>query len=70
MAEAEIYCRLLCCASLLSGVQPCNLKDGSPSGCSVHGGQAALVHSPGKNTGVDCHSLLQGIEYRLILIGF
>ena len=29
--------------------------DGSPTGSSVHG------DSPGKNTGVGCHALLQGI---------
>ena len=29
--------------------------DGSPPGSSVHG------DSPGKNTGVGCHALLQGI---------
>ena len=33
----------------------CNPMDGSPPGSSVHG------DSPGKKTGVDCHSLLQGI---------
>ena len=33
----------------------CDLTDCSPSGSSVHGG------SPGKKTGVACHSLLQGI---------
>ena len=33
----------------------CDLMDGSLSGSSVHG------DSPGKNTGVDCHALLQGI---------
>ena len=32
----------------------CNLMDCSPSGSSVHGG------SPGKNTGMGCHFLLQG----------
>ena len=32
----------------------CNLMDCSPSGSSVHG------DSPGKNTGVGCHFLLQG----------
>ena len=40
-------------------VQPCltlyNPMDWSPPGSSVHG------DSPGKNTGVDCHALLQGI---------
>ena len=30
--------------------------DYTPPGFSVHG-----VHSPGKNTGVGCHALLQGI---------
>ena len=33
----------------------CDTMDCSPSGSSVHG------DSPGKNTGVGCHSLLQGI---------
>ena len=33
----------------------CNPMDCSPSGSSVHG------DSPGKNTGVGCHALLQGI---------
>ena len=33
----------------------CHPMDCSPPGSSVHG------DSPGKNTGVDCHSLLQGI---------
>ena len=33
----------------------CNPMDCSLPGSSVHGG------SPGKNTGVDCHALLQGI---------
>ena len=33
----------------------CNSMDWGPSGFSVHG------DSPGKNTGVDCHALLQGI---------
>ena len=33
----------------------CNPMDCSPSGSSVHG------DSPGKNIGVDCHALLQGI---------
>ena len=34
---------------------PCNPMDCSPPGCPVHG------DSPGKNTGVGCHALLQGI---------
>ena len=33
----------------------CNSVDCSPQGSSVHG------DSPGKNTGVGCHALLQGI---------
>ena len=33
----------------------CDAMDHSPPGSSVHG------DSPGKNTGVDCHALLQGI---------
>ena len=33
----------------------CDPMDCSPPGSSVHGG------SPGKNTGVGCHFLLQGI---------
>ena len=44
---------LLCCAESLSRVQLCNSMDCSPPGCSVHG------DSPGKNTGVGCHALLQ-----------
>ena len=33
----------------------CDTMDGSPPGSSVHG------ESPGKNTGVGCHALFQGI---------
>ena len=33
----------------------CNPMNGKPLGSSVHG------NSPGKNTGVGCHALLQGI---------
>ena len=36
-------------------VHPSDPMDCSPPGSSVHGG------SPGKNTGVGCHALLQGI---------
>ena len=42
----------LCCAQSLSHVRLC---DCSRPGSSVHG------DSPGKNTGVGCHALLQGI---------
>ena len=47
----------VCCAQSLSRVQNviCNLMECSPPGSSVH------VDSPGKNTGVGCHSLLQRI---------
>ena len=44
--------RMLSC---FSRVQLCDSVDGSLPGSSVHGG------SPGKNTGVGCHFLLQGI---------
>ena len=45
------------CLSVLSQVSLilCNPMDCSPPGFSVHG------DSPGKNTGVGCHALLQGI---------
>ena len=49
-----IYC---VCASLVAQSFPtlCNPMDYSPPGSFVHG------ESPGKNTGVSCHTLLQGI---------
>ena len=34
----------------------CNPMDCSPPGSSIHG-----INSPDKNTGVGCHSLLQGV---------
>ena len=43
------------CAQRLSRVWLCDPKDRDPPGSSVHGG------SPGKNTAVSCHALLQGI---------
>ena len=43
------------CAESLSRVRLCDPKDCSPPGFSVHG------DSPGKNTGVSSHALLQGI---------
>ena len=50
---------MMCCAVLclvtLSCPTLCNPMDCSPPGPSVHG------DSPGKNTGVGCHVLLQGI---------
>ena len=48
-------CTVLRSAQPLSRVQLCDLMDCSPPGSSVHG------DSPGKNTGVGCHFLLQGI---------
>ena len=46
---------VLCGASLLSCLTLCNPMDCSPPGSSVH------RDSPGKNTGMGCHALLQGI---------
>ena len=45
----------VCAQSLQSCLTLCNPMDISPSGSSDHG------DSPGKNTRVDCHALLQGI---------
>ena len=54
MTYITIVQQLLCCAQLHSPTlwDPMNC---SPPGSSVHG------DSPGKNTGVGCHALLQGI---------
>ena len=46
-------CCVLCCS--VSHVQLCDPLDCGPPSSSVHG------DSPGKNTGVGCHALLQGI---------
>ena len=43
------------CLVIQSGLTLCDPVDRSPPGSSVHG------DSPGKNTGVGCHALLQGI---------
>ena len=45
------------CAVLSRSVMSdsCDPRDCSPPGSSIHGA------SPGKNTGVGCHALLQGI---------
>ena len=49
-------CTYVClCVSRFSHVRLCNAMDHSLPGSSVHG------VSPGKNTGVVCHALLQGI---------
>ena len=49
--------RLCCVLCLVAQSCPtlCNPMEHSPPGSSVHG------DSPGKNTGVGCHALLQGI---------
>ena len=62
----------MCCAVLplvgQSCLTLCDCMDCRPTGSSVHGG------SPGKNTGVGCHALLQGIlptqEWNLGLLHF
>ena len=48
---------LECVKSEVAQLRPtlCDLMDYSPPGTSVHG------DSPGKNSGVDCQALLQGI---------
>ena len=56
---ANIYA-VLCLVSL-SCLTLCDPVDCSPPGSSVHG------DAPGKNTGVGCHALLQGI-YTLLCI--
>ena len=48
------YSAVLCLVTQLCP-NLCNPMDCSPPGSSVHG------DSPGKNTGVGCHALLQGI---------
>ena len=48
------FCAVLCLVSQ-SCPTLCESVDSSPSGSSVH------WDSPGKNTGVGCHGLLQGI---------
>ena len=47
---------MLCCAKSLQSCQTlCDPMNCSPSGYSVYG------VSPGKNTGLGCHALVQGI---------
>ena len=48
-------CLYVCVKSLQLCLTLCNTIDCSPPGSSVHG------DSPGENTGVGCHALLQGI---------
>ena len=45
----------VCMLSHFSHIRLCDPMDCNPPGFSVHG------NSPGKNTGVGCHALLQGI---------
>ena len=55
-SQAMLHCTSLVHAKLLQSCPTLfNLMDCSPPGSSVHG------DSPGKNTGVGCHALLQGI---------
>ena len=49
------YCSSLCCCFSITQSHPTLLQPCSLPGSSVHG------DSPGKNTGVGCHSLLQGL---------
>ena len=48
-------CEYVLCLIAQSCLTLCNPMDCSPPGSSVHG------DSPGSNTGVGCHALLQGI---------
>ena len=48
---AQVYVCVLCCLVVSDSLQP---MDCSLPGSSVHG------DSPGKNTGMGCHALLQG----------
>ena len=52
--QANFFC-VLCAQSLQSCLTLCNPMDCSPPGSFVHG------DAPGKNAGVGCHALLQGI---------
>ena len=56
MIDLPVFIFSVLCAQLLqSCLTLCDLMDCSPPGSSVH------EDSPGKNTGVGCHALLQGI---------
>ena len=52
--KSVLCCAVLCLVTQLC-LSLCDPKDCNPPGSSVHG------DSPGKNTGVGCHALLQGI---------
>ena len=49
--------------SLQSCPTLCDPIDGSPPGSPILG-----IHSPGKNTGVGCHFLLQCMKYEYLLL--
>ena len=51
----QTLCMCVCAQSLQLCPNLCDPLDCSPPGCSVHG------DSPGRNTGVGSHALLQGI---------
>ena len=53
-ATSKYFIHVLCLAAQYC-LTLCDLTDYSPQGSSVHG------YSPGKDTGVDCHALVQGI---------
>ena len=55
LLKALCVCTCVCVQSLQSCQTLCNPMDCIPPGSSLHG------DSPGKNTGVGCHALLQGI---------
>ena len=52
----RVHCAMCCAKLLQSYLTLCNPMNYSLPGSSVHG------DSLGKNTGVDCHALLQGIS--------
>ena len=54
LLSRTFYCAVLCLVTQSCPIL-CYPMDQSPPGFSVHG------NSPGKNTGVGCHALLQGI---------
>ena len=51
----SLHFKCVCVCLVAQSVQLCDPKGCSPPGSSVHG------DSPGKNPGVGCHGLLQGI---------
>ena len=53
--RTHVSCNGVCACCCFSQVQPCNPMDCNLPGPSVR------RDSPGKNTGVGCHALLQGV---------